>query len=456
MSADTSDASEVLGIVLMARHGDRRGFYQDPLTYTPSATSITPLGEQEEFALGNFLRSTYLNPKSPTFIGASELFNQSQVAARADAGGEGGVIFDSAIALLQGLFPPTPDNKDTLADGKTVVAPLGVESVEPNEDVSLEGFTSCPQLDAHTAAFYNSSQFLAVANAAAPFLAKLPPFLDGRDVTLVNMARALANFHEYGVFSDVDFSGIGNIAFRTMLPSVLTAFQRIANASDPLKIHYSAISYKPFDSLFNMTGVVNLGEIPGGVVSYAAVVVFEVRKPSHGSEPVLRFKFKNGTDDNTLHTYNLKFPGWSGKGDVPLSTFLSAFEPAAINTTTQWCNVCGQTTLRGCADLKGVPGPPTSIQALLEAPSAMSSASAGDTSCIATYNSDRISPVGAGFLGAGLSLAVVTALIATLMLFGLFSFGSKKSKRSNNDIVISDLREANLGIEKGAMKAQDL
>ncbi len=72
----------------------------------------------------------------------------------------------------------------------------------------------------------------------------------------------------------------------------------------------------------------------------------------------------------------------------------------------------------------------------------MSSASAGETSCIATYNSDRISPVGAGFLGAGLSLAAMTALIATLMLFGLFSFGSKKSKRSNNDIVISDLREA--------------
>lgn len=26
--------------------------------------------------------------------------------ARADAGGEGGVIFDSAIAVTQGLFPP--------------------------------------------------------------------------------------------------------------------------------------------------------------------------------------------------------------------------------------------------------------------------------------------------------------------------------------------------------------
>ncbi len=43
MAAD--DQSKVLGIVVLARHGDRQGFYQDPLTYTASATAITPLGE---------------------------------------------------------------------------------------------------------------------------------------------------------------------------------------------------------------------------------------------------------------------------------------------------------------------------------------------------------------------------------------------------------------------------
>ncbi len=37
--------SEILGIVIWARHGDRQGFYQDPTSYDASATSITPLGE---------------------------------------------------------------------------------------------------------------------------------------------------------------------------------------------------------------------------------------------------------------------------------------------------------------------------------------------------------------------------------------------------------------------------
>lgn len=37
--------SQIKGIIMWARHGDRQGFYQDPITYTASATSITPLGE---------------------------------------------------------------------------------------------------------------------------------------------------------------------------------------------------------------------------------------------------------------------------------------------------------------------------------------------------------------------------------------------------------------------------
>lgn len=93
------------------------------------------------------------------------LFNQSQFWARADAGGEGGVIFDSSIALIQGLFPPTvryhlilgchsinvvqTANTISLANNTNVTSPFNgyqyvpIESVEPNEDVSLEGFTSC-------------------------------------------------------------------------------------------------------------------------------------------------------------------------------------------------------------------------------------------------------------------------------------------------------------------------
>ena len=56
--------------------------------------------------------------------------------------------------------------------------------------------------------------------------------------------------------------GPSPVAGRAILPSILTAMQRIVNASDPLKFHYTAISYKPLLSLFNMTGIVADDQLP--------------------------------------------------------------------------------------------------------------------------------------------------------------------------------------------------
>jgi lysosomal acid phosphatase len=53
------------------------------------------------------------------------LVDNHEIHVRSKAGGEGTVVFDSAIALLQGLFPPNSANKIVLANETTVVAPLG-------------------------------------------------------------------------------------------------------------------------------------------------------------------------------------------------------------------------------------------------------------------------------------------------------------------------------------------
>jgi lysosomal acid phosphatase len=93
------------------------------------------------------------------------------VQVHVKGGGEGPVVFDCAIALLQGLFPPTPKNRIVLANDSVVTAPLGgyqyvpggeanpflnsflakfydflptVETVEPNLDRTLESWTDCP------------------------------------------------------------------------------------------------------------------------------------------------------------------------------------------------------------------------------------------------------------------------------------------------------------------------
>lgn len=80
----------------------------------------------------------------------TDLVDTHAVHIYAKAGGEGPAIFDSAIALLQGLFPPNPKNKITLANETTVMAPLGgyqyvpIETVEPANDRTLEPWTDCP------------------------------------------------------------------------------------------------------------------------------------------------------------------------------------------------------------------------------------------------------------------------------------------------------------------------
>ncbi|KAH9950621.1 phosphoglycerate mutase-like protein [Amylocystis lapponica] len=435
--------STVIGVVVLARHGDRQGFYQDPDTYTASSTAITALGEQQEWQLGWLLRSLYLNISSPSYIqGATpltDLFNVSQVQVWADGGDEGGVIVDSAAALVQGLWPATPTDSTTLANGSTIVSPLGgfqyvaINALDPDEDVALEGFTDCNTLDTRTEQFYNSKAFAQMASDSAAFLDELPPYVGGRTVSLQNIwnifdfmnvqsihnatfakalpptflaqANALANWHEYNINSDVSFEGIGNIAFRTMLPGILNAFQEITDG-EGLKIFYNAISYKPFLSLLNMTGVVADNGLPAAIVDYAASVILEVRQPSAFGEPVIRFNFKNGSLDDAFTTYPMSFANWNGNdlGDVPLSLFIDAFAPASVNSTLDWCQVCGQTQERGCP--------------------ALLAAQAYDT-----RTHYKLSPVGAGFLGAGLTAAVILAALGVLLFLGALSFGGRRWRR---------------------------
>ncbi|KAF7297733.1 Phosphoglycerate mutase-like protein [Mycena kentingensis (nom. inval.)] len=436
----------LLGVLVLTRHGDRQGFYQDPKTYAVTGTTITPLGTQQTYQLGSLLRARYLNASSPLNIAGMNdtLVDQNQIHVRADAGGELGVIYDSAVAVLQGLYPANRSYNTSLANGTDVTGALGgyqyipIESVEPTNDVSLEGYTLCGAFNDATTAFYASPEFAAKKTETADFLAKLPQYLDGRPVTLENMynifdfmnvqsihnaaffdalpptyleqARHLANWHEYGVFTSSSLSGIGNIAGRAILPGILSNLRSIANASDPLKFAYQSLAYKPFLSLFNMTGVAQAYPDLAGMVNYAAAVAIEVRQS--GDEPTVRLNFRNGTGD--FVTYNLL----GASGDVKLSELAAHVSPALINTTAQWCSACDNSQDRGCGAL---------TQAAAAALASADASSGGGGS------HQPISPVGAGFLGAGLTLAVLLAMFGVLVFLGMLTIGrgSKKGHKGS-------------------------
>jgi prostatic aicd phosphatase len=61
--------------------------------------------------------------------------NVDQLTVRADAGG-GNVILNSAYALLQGLYPSTKKSELTLANGTTILPPLGGYQYVPGKSLT--------------------------------------------------------------------------------------------------------------------------------------------------------------------------------------------------------------------------------------------------------------------------------------------------------------------------------
>ncbi|KAJ7351393.1 histidine phosphatase superfamily [Mycena albidolilacea] len=365
--------STVLGVIVIARNGDRREFNQDPKTYAPSLTDSTALGVSDLHGLGKQLRSTYLTPGSASYISSlsSDIADTQQIKVRAKAGGEGSVVFDSAIALLQGLFPPNSKNKITLANGEVVSAPLGgyqyvpLETVEPGNDRSMESWTDCPAFQKHVAAFHDSDAFKAKAKDAAPFFQDIKDYVFGRPTTLENIiydfmntqltynqtyayrlpptlidqARALADFHEDGVFSDAEANGVGNVAGRTLLHTILSSLERITFNDDPLQFMLVQTTYQPFISLFHQTEITKDHPELKAIPNFGAALAIELRR---GSPPdlrdFLRFKFKNGTADP--QDWRLIYP-FGGHADIPLTEFIYRAEGSAITSNKQWAQVCG-------------------------------------------------------------------------------------------------------------------
>ncbi len=95
-------------------------------------------------------------------------------------------------------------------------------------------------------------------------------------------------------------------------------------------------------------------------MNYASAVVFEVILPGTEDtplpiEPLIRLKFKNGTDDAGFTTHPMLIKGRDGRpheGDIPLSTFIGAFETALVRNKLDWCRVCEQLIARGCDQLR--------------------------------------------------------------------------------------------------------
>lgn len=119
------------------------GYSRDTFVSLPFSDAFV---QEQSHKLGALLRDVYLTGSGDTKIPkiSTELVNLKQVHVRVKTGSEGTAVFDSATALLQGLFPPNTKNREQLADGTVVVAPLDGYQYIPGTRRSV--FLSSPPL----------------------------------------------------------------------------------------------------------------------------------------------------------------------------------------------------------------------------------------------------------------------------------------------------------------------
>lgn len=84
-------------------------------------------------------------------------------------------------------------------------------------------------------------------------------------------------------------------------------------------------------------------------------------------------------------------------------------QPHLVQNLSQWCSTCSNTKDRGC-DLVA----------------AANTSDVREGSVTTTYGNHDVSPLAAGFIGAGVTLAVVAAAFGLLALLGLVTLGKKR------------------------------
>lgn len=455
-----------VGVVVIARHGDRSGFYQNPDQYTASDTQITPLGENQCFQLGAMLRNIYAEGSGSTraISGlSSTTLNPSQINATADAGGEGSTIYDSAMSLWQGLYPPNLSvSNETLANSSVVTSPLQgyqyvqVNTVLPQDDVDFEPWTSCNAWTNRTNDFYNSDTFKAKESAESGFFTELKEsgIVGNRTVSLKNafnfydymnvqsihnatfaaeleklpngtLARAsdVASWLQYNLFTDSKLNGLGNLAGRAVFPRITNSLSAFTETGAEVKVAHYHMSYKPFLSIFNMTNLAASTnptfENPTAMVDYASVAVFELRPNGSGPSGYdVRFGFKNGSSTETDVTYYPLFG--TNSVDMDLHTFTGNIEPYTVANNSVWCDLCSNNgSVPACSTWSLA----KDYANLAEKYKAME---------------PSLSNASAGGIGAGVTILIGLLVLALMRAIGLISFGKRKPSATSDRYPLTD------------------
>jgi len=170
-----------------------------------------------------------------------------------------------------------------------------------------------------------------------------------------------------------------------------------------------------FQAFYGISGLLEASPDFYGLPDYASTMSFELRWPANSSGTdglFVRFGFRNGSLPSAeLKTFPL-FGRSAIEADIPWSAFVSAMSSRSISSQKDWCHACGGSNQTFCAAY-------TSMA----------------TNAINTDICPSVSPVAAGFIGAGVAIA---AIIGREVVAALLWWHLQAARRSASEKVGSE------------------
>ncbi|KAJ5981027.1 Histidine phosphatase superfamily clade-2 [Penicillium waksmanii] len=423
LSAPFVDAERVLGAYIYSRHGDR----------TPKVfgnTALTVLGYREVFNSGSYYNGRYIAEDDSAFhiqgiSNSTVQAKQISVTAPDDS-----VLQNSATGFMQGVYPPTSQNVDTLSNKTKQEAPLGgyqivtVGTTDTNVDSEsstwLQGSSGCSKATVSSSSYYTSKEYFDLEASTKDFYQSLAPVLKGafaeKDMTFKNaytifdylnvgrihnetkpnvtdaqwiQLQSLANNQQFNLaYNSSETDGVRAIDGKVLAGEILSSLNDTVTGDGKFKLGVQFGSYGTFFSFFGIMQMPAASVDFTGVVDYASTFAIELVTDEAGPD----FPSSDKINENE------KVISWS--------KFVSKTKEVAVTTDTEWCDVCGNTDGK-CATSDST-----------DSTSASSSSSGG--------SSGGVSRPVAGVIGAMVTLAVILGLGALFFLVGGFTVAKRR------------------------------
>lgn len=172
-------AETIVGVYLVARHGDRTSKESPP-------TGLTPLGVQEVYDAGAYFRNRYINSTTHIAGISDDTVKLADISPTAPA--KDTVLQGSAQIFLQGLYPPV-QQEQTLRNGRKVQAPINLQLVPVQSTNSaggglentiwLQGASGCANSIISSNAYSSSDEYKTLLSDTRDFYKRLDPVISG-------------------------------------------------------------------------------------------------------------------------------------------------------------------------------------------------------------------------------------------------------------------------------------